>query len=114
MTRHPAYKSYTSLLKASLLEARQDPVRQLPPEGAVLLLEEAKQKFGDALVCGLTSDSLDWLLSKNARTADTLAPPAHLDTLQYCIETVIEEGIPGDAIEAGCFRGGQCVLMAGV
>jgi hypothetical protein len=34
--------------------------------------------------------------------------------LQSCIETVVEQGIPGDVIEAGCFRGGQCVLMAGV
>jgi hypothetical protein len=37
-----------------------------------------------------------------------------LDNLQYCIEQVINEGIPGDLIETGVWRGGACIFMRGV
>lgn len=36
-----------------------------------------------------------------------------LDNLQYCIETVIRENIPGDLIETGVWRGGACIFMRG-
>lgn len=111
MNRHPAYELYTNFLKTSLVGLRYGTV---PPVDSGRLLDEAKQKFGDGLVCGLTADSLAWLLCENARLADTLAPPTQLDALQSCLEEVIAEAIPGDVIEAGCYRGGQCVLMAGV
>jgi O-methyltransferase len=37
-----------------------------------------------------------------------------LDNIQYCMETVLEEGIPGDMIETGIWRGGAIVLMRGI
>ena len=114
MKRHPAYQLYTNLLKASLVEPREPAACPEPRVDPARLLEAAKRKFGDGLVCGLAPESLAWLLRVNARRADTLAPPAQLDVLQFCLETAVEESIPGDVIEAGCFRGGQCVLMAGV
>jgi len=36
-----------------------------------------------------------------------------LDNLQYCIETVVREGIPGDLIETGVWRGGATIFMRG-
>lgn len=36
-----------------------------------------------------------------------------LDNLQYCIETVVNERIPGDLIETGVWRGGATVFMRG-
>ena len=37
-----------------------------------------------------------------------------LDHLQACVETVLDEGIPGDFIETGVWRGGACMLIKAV
>jgi hypothetical protein len=39
---------------------------------------------------------------------------ARLDNIQYCVETVLREGVPGDLIETGIWRGGACILMRGI
>ena len=33
--------------------------------------------------------------------------------VQHCIERVIDDGIPGDLLEAGVWRGGTCIFMRG-
>jgi O-methyltransferase len=37
-----------------------------------------------------------------------------LDNLQACVESVLEEGVPGDLIETGVWRGGACILMRAI
>jgi len=37
-----------------------------------------------------------------------------LDNIQWCVERVLEDGVPGDLLEAGVWRGGACILMAAV
>ncbi len=37
-----------------------------------------------------------------------------LDNIQYCLETVLQDSIPGDLIETGVWRGGATILMRGV
>ena len=44
----------------------------------------------------------------------TCVPRCRLDHLQLCIGQVVEEGIPGDLIEAGVWRGGVTIFMRGV
>jgi len=34
-----------------------------------------------------------------------------MDNLQFCVETVLDEDIPGDFIETGVWRGGSCIFM---
>jgi len=46
--------------------------------------------------------------------ADTMIGLKRLDNLQFCVETAIREGIEGDFIEAGVWRGGACIFMRGV
>ena len=46
--------------------------------------------------------------------ADTMIGVKRLDNLQACIETVLRDGIPGDLIETGVWRGGACIFMRGV
>ncbi len=46
--------------------------------------------------------------------ADTMVGLKRLDNLQDCIETVLKEGIEGDLIETGVWRGGACILMRAV
>lgn len=46
--------------------------------------------------------------------ADTMIGLKRLDNLQYCVETVLQDGIPGDFIETGVWRGGACIFMRAV
>jgi hypothetical protein len=46
--------------------------------------------------------------------ADTMIGLKRLDNLQYCIETVLSEGVEGDLIETGVWRGGACIFMRAV
>jgi hypothetical protein len=51
----------------------------------------------------------DWPLR-----AHTMIGMDRLNNLQYCIEQVLNDGIPGDLIETGVWRGGACIFMRGV
>jgi O-methyltransferase len=46
--------------------------------------------------------------------AETMIGLRRLDNLQECILSVIAEGIPGDLIETGVWRGGACIFMRAV
>ncbi len=48
------------------------------------------------------------------RYADTMIGLKRLDNLQECLETVLREGVGGDLIETGVWRGGACIFMRGV
>jgi O-methyltransferase len=47
-------------------------------------------------------------------SAHTMLGLKRLDNLQFCIEAVINDGIEGDLIETGVWRGGACIFMRGV
>lgn len=46
--------------------------------------------------------------------AETMIGLRRLDNLHQSIRTIIGEGIPGDLLEAGVWRGGAAILMRGV
>lgn len=46
--------------------------------------------------------------------ADTMIGIDRLDNIQFCIESIIKEGIEGDFIETGVWRGGACIFMRAV
>ena len=46
--------------------------------------------------------------------ADTMIGLQRLDNIQFCAESVIREGIRGDFIETGVWRGGACIFMRAV
>ncbi|GAA4422389.1 TylF/MycF family methyltransferase [Actinokineospora soli] len=46
--------------------------------------------------------------------AHTMVGLTRLDNVQECLERVIAEGVPGDFIETGAWRGGVCILARGV
>jgi O-methyltransferase len=48
------------------------------------------------------------------RRAHTMIGGARLRNLRQCVEKVIVEGVPGDFIETGAWRGGACILMRAV
>ena len=43
--------------------------------------------------------------------AETMIGLRRLDNVQHCIETVVADGIAGDVLEAGVWRGGAGILM---
>jgi hypothetical protein len=47
-------------------------------------------------------------------TAQTMIGLARLRNLRVLAERVVRDGIPGDMLEAGVWRGGACILMRGV
>lgn len=52
---------------------------------------------------------LDW-----SPMAHTMIGLKRLDNLQYCVEQVIKNNIPGDLIETGVWRGGATIFMRAI
>jgi O-methyltransferase len=46
--------------------------------------------------------------------ADSMIGLRRMENIQHCVETVIREGVPGDLIETGVWRGGATIFMRGV
>lgn len=45
---------------------------------------------------------------------DTMVGLRRLDNVVECVETVVREGVPGDLIETGVWRGGTTILMRAI
>lgn len=54
-------------------------------------------------------EGLDW-----PAMAFSMIGNKRMEHLQYCVEDVLQRGVPGDFIETGVWRGGACILMRGV
>lgn len=54
-------------------------------------------------------DGRDWPLE-----AETMVGLKRLDNLQHCVTSVIRDGVPGDLIETGVWRGGSSIFMRAV
>jgi O-methyltransferase len=46
--------------------------------------------------------------------AHTMIGLKRMDNLQFCVESVIRDDVPGDLIETGVWRGGACIFMRGI
>ncbi len=46
--------------------------------------------------------------------ADSMIGLRRMENIQYCVETVVQDDVPGDLIETGVWRGGACIFMLGV
>src|SRR4030095_11225542 len=57
----------------------------------------------------LRADGRDW-----PADAETMVGLKRLDNLQFCIERILQDDIPGDLIETGVWRGGASIFMCGV
>ena len=69
---------------------------------------------------GAQTERVEYDASRRARGADwpSVAPTMiglkRLDNIRHCIERVLEDGVPGDLIETGVWRGGATIFMRGV
>ncbi|MCA1704493.1 MAG: TylF/MycF family methyltransferase [Actinobacteria bacterium] len=57
----------------------------------------------------LREQGADW-----PETAETMIGLQRLDNLQACVEDALANGVPGDLIETGVWRGGATILMRAV
>jgi O-methyltransferase len=46
--------------------------------------------------------------------AETMVGMARLNSVHECVETVLRDGVPGDLLEAGVWRGGVAILMRAI
>ena len=57
---------------------------------------------------------LDELKKRIMAERVSMLPGHKLDTLRYCTETCLAEGIEGDVIETGVWRGGATIYLTGI
>jgi O-methyltransferase len=94
--------AYLELLKLSLCDLAGTTTHSVGalPDGAVM----TRELRGEGL--RLRAAGMDWPLQ-----GLTMLGLRRLDDLQACVESVVRDGVPGDLIEAGTWRGGAAMLM---
>jgi O-methyltransferase len=95
-------RAYLDLLKLALCELVGTATTSVGalPEGGIA----ARELRGDEQ--RLRSAGMDWPLH-----GLTMVGLGRLDDLQACVESVVADGVEGDMIEAGAWRGGASLLM---
>jgi O-methyltransferase len=91
-----AYDLYINLVKRVLINTIYGDPSCAP--GSDLAYNEDRRLFGK-----------DW-----PRDAHSMVGKLRLNNLQYCVEKVITNDVPGDFIETGVWRGGSCILIKAV
>ena len=105
---------YTDLLKTVLLnEHALDAEAGAEARGHAMDRagrDRATARLGWNRTLGLDTDAA----SNTVPAAYTMIGRKRLDHLAECVATVLDEGIPGDLIECGVWRGGAAILMRGM
>jgi O-methyltransferase len=87
-----SYESYLWQLLMSAMPGRQVRVVE-PGEFQAELREEGR----------------DW-----PADAESMVGLKRLANIRECVETVLADGVPGDLVETGVWRGGSCIYMRGI
>jgi O-methyltransferase len=78
-------------------------VRQAMPGRDIRLVETGEFRADQR------EEGRDWPVD-----AESMAGLKRLANTRYCVETALEDGVPGDLIETGVWRGGSCIYMRAV
>lgn len=94
--------AYLELLKLSLCDLAGPSTTSVwkHTDGTLLSRDLGADEFGIRVA------GVDWPLH-----GTTMAGLQRLDDLQACVEAVVRDGVEGDLIEAGTWRGGASILM---
>lgn len=107
---------YLTLLKSHLLRGSYripDPFSGSVKARIFGPVQGALDRFGLRLVRPVDPVALEQGLDYSS-DADTMIGMRRLDNLQFCITEVLRNGVPGDLLEAGVWRGGAAILMRAV
>jgi len=89
----PAGKWYIELLKKNITGLlHKDPGQHLSSQN---VFNQTIRENGE-----------DW-----PNTAETMIGLKRINNIQYCIEQIVANGVRGDLIETGVWRGGACIFM---
>ncbi len=121
-------RRYIELLKSTLLGETA-----IEAEAAFYLARDAMEsgstEFDDAVAYDVRGRAPEYLAELEADRADgryfrrdirrigfgySMIGRARLDDLDLCVTTALEDGVPGDLVEAGVWRGGASILMRGI
>ena len=117
---------YLDLLKRALMDVvhtdreQYTPIRALQTRGwkmlALKMLDRIVSRKDFALVRRIPADTEQRLQGKGVwpRYAETMIGINRLNNIQACIEDVIRDGVDGDLIETGVWRGGSTIFMRAV
>ncbi|HEV2485815.1 MAG TPA: TylF/MycF/NovP-related O-methyltransferase [Terracidiphilus sp.] len=100
------WKRYGVVLLEKLLS--QYKIRLVKPYYSFDGIDNSSPSARDKLA-DIRRNGLDWPLR-----AHTMIGMKRLDNLQFCVETAINDGIQGDLIETGVWRGGACIFMRSI
>ena len=81
------------------------------------MLEANKQNGSHLVLCKKNKDGVLENESSTRNVTElshTMIGTKRLNNLQYCIETILDDDVPGDLIETGIWRGGATIFMRGV
>jgi hypothetical protein len=90
---------YIDLLKRALLHTLY-----WPPDIGVVM--SSGEQLSDEQIRASGHDWPEW--------AQTMIGACRLDNVQYCVESVLCDEVPGDFIETGVWRGGAVIFMRGL
>jgi O-methyltransferase len=97
--------AYLDLLKRSLCDLLgPSTFSAVPQPGGTVVSEPLDEDQR-----GKREEGSDWPLN-----GTTMVGMRRLDNLQSCVEAVVRDGVEGDLIEAGVWRGGASILMRAV
>src|SRR6478672_4155816 len=86
------------------------------PSGVELYLDLMKQVLTNAIY---DAQVVDRSIAPTTwygwpKDAHTMLSLKRLDNIQYCVERVLHDGVPGDLIETGVWRGGATIFMRAI
>ena len=80
-------------------------------------IENAKQT-GNTVVLNRQNQQGEWVPDHNLRNVlefpHSMIGRKRMDNIQYCIECILADDVPGDLIETGVWRGGATIFMRGM
>lgn len=101
---------YLDLLKKSLMHSLWFDHEKQESEIVRKMRQFAPSVFGQSR--GNVQDKLEGRVWPEY--AHTMIGLPRLNNLQFCVETAIKDGVAGDLIETGVWRGGACIFMQGI
>lgn len=109
---------YLDLLKKSLINSLHGAIEDvdLPPtERPWCYLAPLLRRRGIRMVRRRHIPDSMWQEGRGwPSIAQTMVGLKRLDNVQFCVEDVLRNGIPGDLVETGVWRGGTAILMRAI
>lgn len=96
-------------LPLSVRAYKRGPLRRAATRWLEAALDRAGLRLLEKVDAQAQREGRKWALH-----AHSMIGLARMENLQRCVERVIVDGVPGDLVETGVWRGGACIFMRGL